>query len=76
MALTTFQITNYSRPNWFDNSSDVVEAELFGGSVPSINVWTGAAWEAKPLYYWNGSAWVAPIAIHRWDGSAWVQTVY
>ena len=34
-------------------------------------VWTGSAWELKPVKVWSGSAWVEkPLKI--WNGSAWV----
>lgn len=45
---------------------------LPAGGGSSVNVWTGSAWEAKPLMRWDGAAWV-PAALMRWDGAAWVQ---
>jgi hypothetical protein len=35
-------------------------------------IWTGTAWENKPMMIWNGSAWVSPINEKIWDGTQWV----
>jgi hypothetical protein len=35
-----------------------------------IKVWTGSAWEAKPVKVWNGSSWMAkPLKV--WNGNSW-----
>lgn len=36
-----------------------------------IKVWTGAAWELKPVKVWNGSSWVIK-PVNVWNGSSWV----
>ena len=43
-----------------------------GGAT--MQVWTGSAWEAKPLNYWTGSAWEQATALKRWSGSDWEDT--
>lgn len=50
----------------------VPAAELLAGGVAtgSIKVWTGAAWELKPVKYWTGSAWVVK-PVKYWTGAAW-----
>jgi hypothetical protein len=35
-------------------------------------IWTGTAWENKPMMIWNGSAWVSSINEKIWDGTQWV----
>lgn len=40
-----------------------------------IKVWTGAAWEAKPVKVWTGAAWeVKPVKYY--NGATWVTTPY
>lgn len=54
--------------NYFWDTPDVV-----GGG--NIKVWTGSAFEAKPVKVWTGSAWeIKPLK--RWTGSAWETTSY
>jgi hypothetical protein len=58
------------------DESPVLKDEFFTAAPPpsggsQIRVWTGSAWELKPLLRWNGSAWVA-ATLNRWNGSAWV----
>ena len=40
-----------------------------GGS--GLKVWSGSAWDVKPVKVWNGSAWVIK-PLKRWSGTAWV----
>ena len=52
----------------------VLDNDVFDNVVVSsglANVWTGAAWTAKPVKYWNGSSWTTK-PLKRWNGSAWV----
>lgn len=45
------------------------------GNTGQIKVWTGAAWEAKPMKVWTGAAWeIKPVKF--WNGSAWTTTPY
>lgn len=37
-----------------------------------IKVWTGSAWESKPVEHWTGSAWVTG-SLKYWNGSDWVR---
>jgi hypothetical protein len=46
-----------------------------GGTTGQIKVWTGAAWEAKPMKVWNGASWVTK-PVKYWDGTQWVVTPY
>lgn len=48
-----------------------VEVPGASGVIPGVNVWTGAAWEAKPMKVWSGSAWVTK-PVKRFNGSVWV----
>jgi hypothetical protein len=43
-----------------------------GGTTGRVKVWTGSAWEAKPVKVWTGSAWEAKPMKH-WNGSDWVE---
>jgi hypothetical protein len=45
-----------------------IRAEVLGGK---IKVWTGSAWEEKPVKVWTGSAWEEK-PLKYWDGTAWV----
>jgi hypothetical protein len=45
------------------------------GTTGQIKVWTGAAWEAKPMKVWTGAAWVTK-PVKFWDGASWVITPY
>lgn len=37
-----------------------------------IKVWSGSAWNYKPVKVWTGSAWVQK-PVKFWNGSSWVQ---
>lgn len=37
-----------------------------------INVGDGDSWELRTLRYWNGMGWTAPRPMWYWDGEAWV----
>lgn len=54
-------------------------ADLLSGSAPAptgqIKVWTGAAWEAKPMKVWTGAAWETK-PVKYWNGSAWTTTSF
>jgi hypothetical protein len=53
-------------------------ADLLSGGVVvtgQIKVWTGAAWEAKPMKVWDGASWVTK-PVKFWNGSAWITTPY
>lgn len=43
-----------------------------GGIGGLIKVWSGIAWEEKPIKVWTGSAWVQK-PIKFWDGTAWIE---
>jgi hypothetical protein len=53
------------------------QLQASGGPGPStdgyIKVWTGSAWELKPVKYWNGSTW-AIKPVKYWNGSIWNTT--
>jgi hypothetical protein len=36
-----------------------------------VKVWSGTAWDLKPVKVWNGSTWVTK-QVKYWNGSAWV----
>lgn len=67
--------------SWIFQPILATSAELLSGSAPppgttgQIKVWTGAAWEAKPVKVWNGSTWVTK-PVKYWNGSTWVTTPY
>ena len=46
-----------------------------GGTTGQIKVWTGSAWEAKPVKWYNGSTWETK-PLKRWNGSTWEETPY
>ena len=49
-----------------------VEIGIPVATATNPKVWTGSAWEVKPVKVWNGSAWVEkPVKV--WNGSAWVE---
>lgn len=52
--------------------------QLLAGPPPTatgyVKVWTGAAWEQKPVKVWDGTQWVIKPAKH-WDGAAWTTVI-
>lgn len=55
-------------------ASVLLDNDVFDNVVASgglANVWTGSAWQAKPVKYWNGSSWTTK-PLKRWNGGAWV----
>jgi hypothetical protein len=53
-------------------------AQLSASSPPATagyaKIWTGTAWEKKPVKIWNGTQWVIKPVKH-WTGTAWTTTV-
>jgi len=47
----------------------------FSVTLKQLNTWDGAAFSAKPVKVWNGSAYVESIGVWVWNGSAWVRAV-
>ena len=55
-------------------SKSALTFEYFGTqnlAGPTIKVWDGTAWNAKPVKLWDGTAWVTK-PIKRWNGTSWV----
>lgn len=47
----------------------------FSVALKTLNTWNGAAFSAKPVKVWNGSAYVEAVGVWTWNGSAWVRGV-
>lgn len=54
---------------------DLSNLTTAASTTGQIKVWTGSAFEAKPMKVWNGSSWETKPVKH-WNGSAWVETPY
>jgi hypothetical protein len=76
--------SGYVIEHWVHRSGNVVDVR-YGvvdlaaledlSASGQIKVWTGAAFEAKPVKVWNGSSWeIKPVK--HWNGSSWVETNY